>query len=482
MALASPSSHHDHRSLPALVGERRGLREAYFNRTFGIFLIVSLLTLAGLSVVYSASAAFAASSENRVRARRLAAAQAEEEVGRLATAQTAEEWATSIDPVDTPSYHSASFLKRQAVGALLGFVALFFFYSIDYQTWRRWAPWLFGAAVLLCLAVWVPGLGVRVKGAARWVNLRILTVQPSEVAKLALVLMLARSLTLHQKSVRSFRRGLVPHTALLAVLAALVLKEPDLGATACLGIIALTMFWIGGMRGVHVGGLLLLALAVVGVELMVPYRRARLLAFLDPEAYAHTHAWQLNQALIAMGSGGIDGLGLGAGPQKYLFLSEAYNDFIFAIIGEELGIIGALSLAFLFLALVMMGWKTAMRAPDLNGALVAAGVTAMFGVSAGIHMFVNTGLMPTKGLNLPFISYGSSSLIVNLAAAGILLNVSKQSEIHWASLPPGAELEGGEGDHRGGGLGAEHGGAARGGSREVAIRRSGARHTVSLDD
>lgn len=466
--------------LPALVPERRGLADAYLNRTFGIFFTVSLLTMFGLSVVYSASAAFAASSEIRARARRaVVEAQAvgamDEGVRELLAEGTpegeggAEAWRS----VDTPSYHSASFLKRQIVGAFLGFLALFLFYAIDYQTWRRWAPYLFALSVLLLLAVWIPGLGLRVKGAARWVNFRVMTVQPSEVAKLALVLMLARTLSLHQRHVRSFRRGLVPHTAMVALVAALVLKEPDLGATACLGFIALVMFYVGGMRGVHIALLIGAAVAVVGVELTVPYRRARLLAFLDPELYAQSHAWQLQQALIAIGSGGVSGTGLGAGPQKYLFLSEAYNDFIFAIIGEELGIIGALTLAFLFLTLVMMGWRTACFAPDLNGALVAAGITAMFGVSACIHMFVNTGLIPTKGLNLPFISYGSSSLIVNLAAAGILLNVSKQAEIHWASLPS-APLDGGadaDDDFR----------LARPSAGRIVVRRAGERREVPLD-
>jgi cell division protein FtsW len=403
----------------------------YLNRTFGIFFLVAGLTMFGLVMVYSASAAIVASNENRAAARRTARLmeslpreerQRQEALGR-----------------DTPSYHSGSVAKKQAANAILGFAGLFLCYAIDYQFWRRWARRLLAVAVVLLVCVWVPGLGKKVNGASRWINLRVMNVQASEVAKLAMVIYLANWMAANRKQVKSFKKGFVPLTLTLGVVAALIVKEPDLGATACLGVIALTIFFVGGMRLSHLSLLLLGAAAVVSLELMVPFRRARLLAFLDPETYAQTHAWQLQQSLIAMGSGGVWGLGLGAGPQKYLFLSEAYTDFVYAVIGEEFGMAGALAVAACFVALCWLGLAAAWKAPDLNGTLVAAGVTSMFGVSAFIHMGVNSGLLPTKGLTLPFISGGSSSLLVNLAAAGILMNVSKQAEIHArqaGDLPP----------------------------------------------
>jgi cell division protein FtsW len=407
----------------------------YINRTFAIFFAVTGLAMFGLVMVYSASAAIVASQENRVAARRMARA--------LEAAPPEERAQLEEASHQTPSYHSGSLVKKQALNAILGFAALFFCYFVDYQFWRKWAKLILAGAIILLLCVWAPVIGKKVKGASRWVDLGPLNVQPSEVAKLAMVIYLSDWMAKNRRKVRSFKKGFIPLTLTVGVVAALIVKEPDLGATACLGTISLAIFFVGGMRLNHLALLISLAACGVAAELTVPYRRARLLAFLDPDTYAQTHAWQLQQSLIAMGSGGVWGLGLGAGPQKYLFLSEASTDFVYAVVGEEFGMIGALLVAAWFAGLCWLGLATAWKAPDLFGSLMAAGITCMFGISAFIHMGVNSGLLPTKGLTLPFVSAGSSSLLVNLAAAGILMNISKQADLRSRplsedELPPDA--------------------------------------------
>jgi len=446
-----PRSSSSWRVAPAVRFEpRRTLAERYANRTFALFFVIASLTFLGLCLVYSASAAIIAAKERRGNSPAWQD-DVDRTVGQAAwlavTAMTAverqempkegaewlprsSEWVEDLGEfgADTPSLHSASFLMKQMFWGALGFVALLVFYQIDYQTWRRWAPWLLGVVVILLMLVWAPGIGKRINGAARWVGFGPIRLQPSELAKMSLALFLAGVLSGKSERLRQFWRGFVPLTTLVGCVAMLILAEPDLGATVCLGTMVLVVYWVGGVPKRFLALMIVGAACVLAMELTVPYRRARLLAFLDPETYIKTHSWQLVQSLVAMGSGGLTGLGLGQGPQKYQFLSEAYTDFIYAVIGEELGLIGAFLVALGYVSLFVLGWRTAMRAPDTFGTLLAIGITSLFSVSAFIHMGVNTGLLPTKGLALPFVSYGGSSLLVNLAAGGILLNISKQAE------------------------------------------------------
>jgi cell division protein FtsW len=405
----------------------------WLNLTFMLYAVILTLTLIGVCAVYTSSAAIVASRENKARLRREKML-AERGIETARESRTLSGASVSVPErfAELPkatSFHSSSFLKKQIAWALMGLVGLFVAYRINYRHWRKFAFLGLIGTVFLLLMVFVPGIGRTINGSSRWIGVGPITLQPSELAKLAMVLFMANRLTVHQHTIRRFWRGFVPHVMILGGVCLLIVKEPDLGATACVGLIVYVMLYAAGANIKHLILLAAMALPVLAMELMVPYRRARLLAFLDPEKYYRTHAWQLNQSLIAIGSGGVDGQGLGFGPQKYHFLSTAFSDFIYAVIAEETGLLGAGLIILLYLALFTIGWMIAWRAPDLNGTLIAVGITCMFTLSAFIHMFVNTGLVPTKGLTLPFVSAGGSSLFINMVAAGILMNVAKMGEI-----------------------------------------------------
>lgn len=318
---------------------------------------------------------------------------------------------------------SAYFLMRNLAYLSLGLIAMFVGWRIDYRFYRRLVYPLLIGTILMLAAVLL--LGTRVEGATRWFRLGGLSFQPSEPAKFALVVYLAHSLTNKRDSMKKFSIGFLPHILVIGLICGLVVKEPDLGTTAVLGCVAFLLLFIAGTKLSYILLSFLVAAPIV-YQLIVgtPWRMRRVLAFLDPWAYRHDAGYQISESLISVGSGGFTGLGLGDGRQKLFFLPAAHTDFIFAIIGEELGLIGMAAVIALFLLLVWRGVRAALKARDLFGTYVATGITATFGLQAVIHMSVVLGLVPTKGITLPFVSYGGSAMVTTLFCAGVLLNIA----------------------------------------------------------
>ena len=320
------------------------------------------------------------------------------------------------------------YFTRQLVG-IAGGAALFLVTArVDYRRWRRLAPALYGLVLVLLVLVLVPGVGAGANGASRWIDLGIVQVQPSEFGKLAVLLVVADLLARRQACVHDLRRTIVPTIVVLVPVVVLLMLQPNLGTTIITCTIALALLFALGVRGVPlattgvVGGALAL-----GAALAADYRRARLLAFLDPSADPASTGYQIIQSQVSLASGGLLGVGLGASRQKWGFLPEAHTDFIFAIIGEELGLVGAATVVALFVALGFLGLRTAARAPDCFGRLVACGITTWFCIQAFVNIGAVIGILPITGVPLPFISFGSSAMLANLAAAGMLVNICRQS-------------------------------------------------------
>jgi cell division protein FtsW len=316
------------------------------------------------------------------------------------------------------------FLKRQAVFAVAGVVAMFLVSRIDYRRWRPLTyPILIGVIVLLLLSV--TGFGHVGGGAARWIQLGPISVQPSEAAKLALVLWLGYSLDKKRERIKSFGIGILPHLLIAGGLMLLCLKQPDFGGAVMLLALTFTLLFVAGAR------LLWLVLAsMVGTAAGMwlirseAYRWERILAWFNMDAHRQDLAYQPFQSVMSFGSGEATGVGLGQGFQV-LYLPEAHNDFVSAIIGEELGFIGILALCASYLVIVARGVRAALVAEDDYGAYIAFGISVLFGLQALLNLGVAMAILPTKGLTLPFISYGGSSLLVNAAAMGVLLNISR---------------------------------------------------------
>ncbi len=320
------------------------------------------------------------------------------------------------------------FFERQVAWIAVAAAAFMMASRIDYHAWRRWVRPLLVVSMLLLLVVLIPGVGILVAGSRRWLGSGMLRFQPTEIAKLALLVYTADLLARRAKDLHDWRRVLRPVLIVLAVLCALVLREPDLDSTIVLGLIAFTVLVAGGVRARHltlIGGAATVAATVLA--LVEPYRRARVFAFLNPSSDASNGTYQISQSLIAIGSGGWTGVGLGAGRAKWLFLPNAHTDFIFAIIGEELGLVGCLLVVGLFVAFAVLGTRSALRAPDRFGMLLAAGVTAWVVGQAAINIGAVIGLLPVSGIPLPFISFGGSALVFTMVAAGMLANVARQA-------------------------------------------------------
>ncbi len=317
------------------------------------------------------------------------------------------------------------FLKRQLVYTLIGFGLMVFTTYFNYKNWRKLAVIsLLGSIVLLGL-LFVPGFGVRVGGAMRWLSLPGLTIQPAEVVKLALVLYLAHSLTRKKEKVRSLLKGYLPYMIVLAVLLGMLLKQPDLGSAMIIAGVAMGMLIVAGVRWRYLFPTILMTLPVIYFLIMqVEYRRRRIMAFLDPWDDPFDTGFQIIQSMVAFGKGGVLGQGLGIGEQKLFYLPEAHTDFIFSVIGEELGLVGTFVVAALFLMLILCGFRIALNCPEPFGRNLAFGLTLLLGLEAFVNLSVCMGLLPTKGLALPFISYGGTSLVMSLIAVGILLNIS----------------------------------------------------------
>ncbi len=346
------------------------------------------------------------------------------------------------------------FLRRDLLWAALGLTTMAVAARTDFSIYRRWTYPLLITAIGLLGAVLV--VGARINGARRWFHFGGVSFQPAELAKVALVVWLAQSLASKAEKVKSFSVGFVPHMLVCGLMMALLLKQPNLGTALILGGATLLLLMVAGAKISYIVlGLLsaspVLYQAVVGT----PFRLRRMLAFLDPWPYRHDVGFQITESLISIGSGGIRGLGLGDGKQKLFFLPEAHTDYIMAIIGEELGLIGFLSICSLFLVLLWRGSRAALRARDAFGCYLAFGITALFGLQAMVNIGVVLGALPTTGLPLPFISFGGSTLVVDLFAMGILLNISRAAPEPVAAVERQAPtpLFGGRGNRklRGGG-------------------------------
>ena len=319
------------------------------------------------------------------------------------------------------------FVKRQGFYGLLGVAVLLWGRRIRYQNYQRWVyPFL--ALSLICLVlVFIPGIGGKVRGAARWIRLGPFSLQPSEFAKLAVVLYLAYSLAHKQGKMKSFTIGFLPHIVISGVFIGLIGIETDFGTALTLAAIVFTMLFVGGTRLTHLllslGGVIVLAILAV---LKDPKKSGRFISFLDPWKYGADVGYQLKQSLLAIGSGNLLGLGPGQSRAKLFYLPDAHTDFILSIFSEEMGFLGFLLILALFTLLVVRGLRLSLKAPDTFGSYLALGLTLVIGLPAAINMGVVSGILPTKGLSLPFLSYGGSSLIASMMAVGILLNISSQ--------------------------------------------------------
>ena len=337
-------------------------------------------------------------------------------------------------------YGSAwSFVLRQAGWATAGAVALVLIARVDYHRWRRLAaPLLLVSLVLLGLCL-VPGVGVGANGASRWIGIGSITLQPSEIAKLAVLVWVADLLARRSGQMRNTRATLRPVIVVLAATATLVMLQPNLGTTMVIAAIALALCFVAGAPLGPLAGWAAFGLTMAtGLALAAPYRRARVLTFLDPMADPMDKGYQNVQSLVGLGSGGVFGEGLGASRAKWGYLPYAHSDFIFAIIGEELGLIGATVVVGLFVLLGIVGIRIALHAPDRFGLLLAVGVTAWFCVQAFVNIGAVIGILPITGVPLPFVSAGGSSLVFGMAAVGLLLSVARQATARPLSpRPPG---------------------------------------------
>jgi cell division protein FtsW len=319
------------------------------------------------------------------------------------------------------------FLAKQVVWSVLGFVLMFGAMQVDYHDYRRPAViWsLLGVTGVLLLAVFFEP---RINGTQRWLSFRLFSLQPSELAKLSVIVFTAAILERRMHRIADLVYAVAPIAIVTFGLAGLVLLEPDFGTAVSIVLIAIAMLYASGLRYRHLlTAFFAITPAAVALVVMKAYRFKRVLAFLDPEGTKLGDGFQLYQSLIALGSGGLIGRGLGGSMQKLFYLPEAHTDFIFSIIGEELGLIGTTIILGAFALLAWRGLRVALLAPDRFGALLAVGITMMIAVQAMLNITVVTGLAPTKGLPLPFVSNGGSSLLINMLAMGVLLNISQQA-------------------------------------------------------
>jgi cell division protein FtsW len=321
---------------------------------------------------------------------------------------------------------SGFFLKRQIAWLVFGFLLMHLTSRIDYTVWKTLSIPLLACMLVLLVIVLVPSFGVAAKGARRWLRVGLFSVQPAEMVKLVAVIYLAAYLAKKGDKITLFRDGLLPALIVISLLSGLVLLEPDLGTVVVLGLVTVGMCFLAGARVSHLLALGLCAIPVVLVLVLgSSYRRQRLMTFLAPWKDASDTGFQITQSFLAFGSGGPFGVGLGEGKQKLYFLPEAHTDFVLALVGEELGLIGTATVTLLFAFFVWRGFQIAARARVPFGRYLGMGITLLIGGQALVNAAVVTGLLPTKGLTLPFVSYGGSSLVISLIGVGILLSISR---------------------------------------------------------
>lgn len=319
------------------------------------------------------------------------------------------------------------FFKRQCIWAVVGFIAMAVTANISYWKLQKFSKLLLVITIILLIAVLF--IGVERNNAKRWLNVAGLSIQPSEIAKFSLILFLAHSMSLRRDKIRYFFKGVVPYLLLTGVLFGLIMLQPNFSTAGSLVILVLVMLFVAGARIWHLGFLGICGAGAAGALVMAArYRLERWMAFLDPWKDPIETGYQMIQSLYSLGAGGLFGMGLGESRQKYLYIPYPETDFIFAIIGEELGFIGGVILILLFVILIWRGLKIAITAPDLFGCLLASGIIGMIAIQTIINVAVVTASMPPTGLPLPFVSFGGSSLAISMASIGVLLNISRYAK------------------------------------------------------
>ena len=333
--------------------------------------------------------------------------------------------ASSIYSLD--KYHdSLFFLKRHLVFVFIGFILAFLAMVIDYRKLKDISkPFLLLALVLLILVL-VPGLGRQVAGARRWFRFGTFSFQPSELAALAMLIYIADFLARKKEQLKDFWKGYLPPIMVLGSCVVLILMQPDLGSALALSIVVFLMLFSSGVKIKYLGLALICVIPLLYVLIFsVPYRRARIVSFLNPWRDPQGSGFQIIQSQVALGSGKFFGLGLGHSRQKLFYLPAAHTDFIFSIIGEEIGLLGTLAIAILFILFINKGLKIVSLVEDRFGYFLGLGVVLLISLKAVVNMGVSTGILPTKGLPLPFISYGGSSLVLDMVGVGLILNISR---------------------------------------------------------
>ena len=321
------------------------------------------------------------------------------------------------------------YFTRQGIFAIMGVAVMFFISKINYQRFRAFAKPLLYIAIILLVLVLIPGIGQTRNNATRWISVgELFTFQPSEIAKLAVVLYFSESISKKKDKMRTTRYGILPYLFWLCVIAVLMMLEPHLSGTVLILGTGAALMLVGGIRWAWVGAAVgfvggVAALMLTGV---IKYGQSRIAMWQDPFIDPRVEGYQLSQSLISIGSGGLLGVGLGKSRQKFLYLPEEHNDFIFAIICEELGLIGATIIMLLFAALILRGYWIALHTRDRFGCLLVVGVTTLVAMQTFLNIGVVTGLLPTTGISLPFFSYGGTALSIQLAEMGIVLSVSRQ--------------------------------------------------------
>lgn len=320
------------------------------------------------------------------------------------------------------------FIKRQFIWSLIGIGVMFLISRIPYKIFFKYTLHLMAITVFLLIAVLI--FGTEVKGARRWLGIGPVSFQPSEIAKLAIILFLARSLSTNKEALKTFTKGFIPYVVIIGFVALLIFLEPHFSGAMVVALTGFIVMWAAGAKFSHFAMVGAAGLPVVAIAaLSASYRLARVTTFLDPFKDASGDGWQIIQSLYAIGSGSFFGLGLGQSRQKFLYLPEPQNDFIFSIICEELGFIGALLVIALFALLIWKGVKIALNAPDRFSSLVVIGIISLIAVQAVLNIAVVTSSIPATGMPLPFFSYGGTSLVFILAEMGIVLSISRECEI-----------------------------------------------------
>jgi cell division protein FtsW len=322
------------------------------------------------------------------------------------------------------------YTKKQGLAMVIGLAVMYLFSMVNPAIWKRAASPMLGVATIFLLLVFIPGVGVEMGGSHRWLKLPFgFHVQPSEVTKYAMIVFFARSLARKGDGIKDFAVGFLPHVLIMGLVVFLILLQPDFGGAVILTTVGFLMMFVAGVRIKHLLGSLVLCLPVlIQVAISAPYRWQRIISFINPWDDALNGAYQTIQSLLAFGCGGFWGVGVGKGIQKLFYLPQPHTDFIFAVVGEELGFSGVVLLILLFYLLVCRGFVVAIRSADEFHRYLAFGITALIGLQAIVNMAVAMGLLPTKGLALPLVSLGGTSLIMNLAGLGILMAITKAAQ------------------------------------------------------